>query len=107
MRTIDLLVLPSLWEGFGIVLIEAMAAGKPCVTTQISSMPEIVKNNVSGFVVPPNDSFSIAEASIRILSDKKFSSELGEEGKRIVKEKFSIEKMTDKYEEVFYNLLKR
>jgi len=104
MRTIDLLILPSLWEGFGIVLIEAMAAGKPCITTQISSMPEIVENNISGIVVQPEDSSSIAQACIKILSDKELGNKMGVEGKRIVKEKFSIEKMINNYEDIFNKL---
>jgi glycosyltransferase involved in cell wall biosynthesis len=106
MNSIDVLLLPSLWEGFGIVLIEAMAAGKPCITTNISSMPEIVEDNVSGIIVPPEDSASVAKACIKILSDKELSSRMGREGKKIVKEKFTIEKMADRYEEVFNEVIK-
>jgi glycosyltransferase involved in cell wall biosynthesis len=106
MNSIDVLLLPSLWEGFGIVLIEAMAAGKPCITTNISSMPEIVEDNISGIIVPPEDSASIAKACIKILSDKELSSRMGREGKKIVKKKFTIEKMADRYEEVFNEVIK-
>jgi glycosyltransferase involved in cell wall biosynthesis len=106
MRTIDLLILPSLWEGFGIVLIEAMAAGKPCLTTQISSMPEIVENNISGIVVSARDSNSLAEACLKIISDKELANKMGMEGKRIANERFEIVKMIDSYEKVFNELLK-
>jgi glycosyltransferase involved in cell wall biosynthesis len=105
MRTIDLLVLPSIWEGFGIVLIEAMASGKPCITTQISSMPEIVKDSVSGIIVPPKDSDSLARACLSILSDNKLAVQMGIEGRRIVNERFTLSSMADKYEEVFLSLL--
>ncbi|RPI73800.1 MAG: glycosyltransferase family 1 protein [Ignavibacteriales bacterium] len=104
MKTIDLLVLPSLWEGFGIVLIEAMASGKPCITTRISSMPEIVVDNISGIIVPPEDSFLLSEACKKILTNKELANRMGAEGKRIVNEKFTIEKMTDNYERIFYEL---
>ncbi|MDO8548706.1 MAG: glycosyltransferase family 4 protein, partial [Ignavibacteria bacterium] len=107
MRTIDLLVLPSLWEGFGIVLIEAMAAGKPCISTQISSMPEIVENNNSGIIIPPKDSAFLAEACIKIISNKELANKMGLEGKRIVNKRFTIRKMIDSYEEVFNKLLKK
>lgn len=106
MRTIDLLVLPSLWEGFGIVLIEAMAAGKPCVTTQISSMPEIVKNNVSGIIIKPEDSNALADACLKIISDKNLMFKMGMEGKRIVNDNFTLQEMMNNYEKVFYELLK-
>ncbi|HSP89017.1 MAG TPA: glycosyltransferase family 4 protein, partial [Ignavibacteriaceae bacterium] len=105
MRTIDLLVLPSLWEGFGIVLIEAMAAAKPCITTNISSMPEIVKDGISGFVVTPKDHNSLAEACLKIILDKTLGSKMGLEGKRIVQSKFTIEKMIDSYVQNFESIL--
>lgn len=107
MRTIDLLVLPSLWEGFGIVLIEAMAAGKPCITTQISSMPEIVVDNVTGIIVPPANHKSLADTMFKILWDKETAERMGREGLRIVKEKFSLDKMINEYEKIFRNLAEK
>jgi glycosyltransferase involved in cell wall biosynthesis len=100
MRTIDLFVLPSLWEGFGIVLIEAMAAGKPCITTNISSMPEIVTDGKTGLIVPPEDSHNLAEAMIRLITNPGLAAEFGNEGLNVVKKKFTLEKMINNYEEL-------
>ena len=101
MKTIDVLLTPSLWEGFGIVLIEAMAAGKPCVATQTSSIPEIVEDGVNGFLVPPKESKQIAEALIRLLSDPQLVRKMGQAGIEIVNKKFTIVKMITEYKKLF------
>jgi glycosyltransferase involved in cell wall biosynthesis len=100
MRTIDILVLPSLWEGFGIVLIEAMAAGKPCVATNISSIPEIMMDGENGFLVPPENTQAIADALMKLVSDEKLSERLGRKGSEIVNEKFTIDRMIRNYEKL-------
>lgn len=101
MRTIDLLILPSVWEGFGIVLIEAMAAEKPCVTTNISSMPEIVIDGKTGYVVPPKDADKLSDAIINLIRDPLKSKKMGSEGKKVVRAKFTLQKMIDQYEQLF------
>lgn len=102
MRTLDFLILPSIWEGFGIALIEAMAAGKPCITTNISSMPEIVLDSKTGLVIPPKDANRLAEAMISLINNPALAKKMGREGKELVQEKFSLNKMIDRYEQVFY-----
>jgi glycosyltransferase involved in cell wall biosynthesis len=101
MRSLDVCVLPSLWEGFGIVLIEAMAAGKPCVTTRISSMPEIVRDGETGRVVPPADADSLAAALLEILDDPALAGRMGAAGRQVVHERFTVTRMIDQYEQVF------
>jgi glycosyltransferase involved in cell wall biosynthesis len=101
MSTIDVLLTPSLWEGFGIVLIEAMAAGKPCVAANTSSIPEIVEDGVSGYLVPPKESEPIAEALIKLISNPQLGRQMGQAGIEIVAKKFTIEKMIKEYESLF------
>lgn len=101
MKTIDVLLTPSLWEGFGIVLIEAMASGKPCVATNTSSIHEIVEDGVSGFLVPPKDSQTIAETLIKIISDTQLVHKMGQAGIETVKKKFTIDKMIEEYKKLF------
>lgn len=104
MRTINMLALPSLWEGFGIVLIEAMAAGKPCITTQISSMPEIVIHEKTGFVVPPKDATQLAEAISKLIQNPGMEKKMGESGKKVVDEKFTLNRMIESYESLFFEV---
>jgi glycosyltransferase involved in cell wall biosynthesis len=105
MRTFDIFLLPSIWEGFGIVLIEAMAAGKPVVATKTSSIPEIVVENICGILFPPEDDESIANALMKLISDPELKIKYGEAGRKIVSEKFTIGRMINDYEYVFNELL--
>ncbi|KFD41296.1 hypothetical protein DK28_0210530 [Peptococcaceae bacterium SCADC1_2_3] len=67
-------VFPSLYEGFGLPILEAMACGTPVVTSNISAMPEVVGD--AGILVEPNDPLGIAEAIYRLISDKQLAKEL-------------------------------
>ena len=98
MHSLDVCVLPSLWEGFGIVLIEAMAAAKPCVTTRISSMPEIVQDGVTGIVVPPSDPEALAGALLTIIDDPELGRRLGVAGLGVVGGGFTVVRMINQYE---------
>lgn len=96
-----MLVLPSLWEGFGYVLIEAMAARIPTVATRTSSIPEIVADEKSGILVEPRDPDSLAKAIAKLLSNPSKAKKMGLYGRKIVEEKFTIKKMIDEFEKVF------
>lgn len=104
MRTIDLLVLPSWWEGFGIVIIEAMAAGKPVITTNVSSMPEIVIHEETGLVVPVKDEQQLFQAMLELVRNSEKASRMGKRGCEVVMEKFTISGMIDQYLALFNKL---
>jgi len=70
-------VLPSLWEGFGIVLLEAMAFGLPVIATSTGAIPELVEDGVNGLVVPPRDSQALARAISRLLDSPTLRMTLG------------------------------
>ena len=101
MKSIDALVLPSLWEGFGLVLIEAMAAAKPCVTTDVSSMPEIVVDGITGRIVPVNDSQKLADALQEIYENPLLTREWGQSGRERVLGHFTMDKMIGQLERFF------
>ncbi len=65
----DIFVLPSLWEGFGVVLMEAMAFGLPVVATNVGGVPEIIRDGYNGLMVPPRDSTLLAEALRRLCRE--------------------------------------
>jgi glycosyltransferase involved in cell wall biosynthesis len=97
----SMLILPSLWEGFGYVLVEAMAAKLPTVATATSSIPEIVEHNKSGILVPPKNADALARAIASLLSDPSKAATMGLRGRQIVEEKFTRERMIDEFEKVF------
>jgi glycosyltransferase involved in cell wall biosynthesis len=86
-----LFVLPSRWEGFGLVLLEAMAAGRPIVATLVSAIPEVLGQ--AGVLVPPDDAASLAAAIIALLADPPRQAGLAEAGRLRLAEKFAPETM--------------
>lgn len=105
MHAIDVLLLPSYWEGFGIVIIEAMACGRSVITTNISSMPEIVNDGKTGYLIPPGDERALAERALALLRDAALRKRMGEAAQRRVAEDFSHEVMIDRLEQLFEDAL--
>jgi len=92
----DVFVLPSLFESFGLVLLEAMAVGTPVVCTRTQGALEIVKDGEDGLIVPPGDDDALADAIVRVLSDRQLAKRLMTSGQKTVHEKFSWEKTAKK-----------
>lgn len=74
---LDVFILPSLWEGFGYVVAEAAACKKPSIAFRVSSMPELIQDGESGYLVPVNDIDTLV-AKILILQDEKTRLQMGE-----------------------------
>jgi glycosyltransferase involved in cell wall biosynthesis len=91
----DVMVHTSRWEGFGIVLLEAMLAALPIVATRVSAVPEIVADGESGLLVDPGDVGGVAAALDALLRDPARARALGDEGRRIARERFSVQRMTE------------
>lgn len=87
----DLMVMPSLSESFGVAALEASAVGLPVIATTIGGIPEIVEDDVTGILVPPNDPKSLAEAIIKLASDVKLRRKMGEAGRKRALENFRWE----------------
>jgi glycosyltransferase involved in cell wall biosynthesis len=100
MRSCRVLVLPSLSEGLGRVLIEAMACGKPVIGTNVGGIPSLIQDGVNGFLVPPNDPRALAEKLVYLLSNEDEAVRMGGKGKEFVAQTFSTEKYVRGYAEV-------
>jgi glycosyltransferase involved in cell wall biosynthesis len=88
----DVVVTPSWAEPFGLVVAEAMAAGKPIVCAAGGAIPELLEDGVSGLLVPPHDSTALAAAVVRLLEDPALGARLAARAQRVVREKFTIER---------------
>lgn len=93
LSAMDLFVLPSLWEGFGLVLLEAMAAGLPIIATRVTAVPEIIKHKETGLLTAPKDSSGLAKQIRYLLEHPDVSSALGCRAQEQVVEKFSVSRM--------------
>lgn len=102
---LDVFVLPSLWEGLPIALLEAMAAGLPVVATRVGGVPEVVEDGVTGLLVPPRDPDALAEAITRLLRDPDLRCKMGQAGRERVESEFSVEKMVRKTETLYEEVL--
>lgn len=102
MKAIDFLVLPSLIEGFGYVLTEAMAASRPVTAYGASSIPEIVRDGVSGLIAPARDDASLAPLLSRLIEDPQLRREMGAKGHDEVRTRFSLDTMLDTMEEILW-----
>jgi len=87
----DLFVLPTWREGFPIVVIEAMAAGLPVVSTPVGAIPEIVREGIDGLLVPPRDAQALTQALAVLLGDPERRREMGLAGRERVKAHFTQE----------------
>ncbi len=104
MNELDVFVLPSLWEGFGYVLTEAMATKLPVIAFNVSSNPELIKNNENGFLVETGNIPELTNTILSLYNDKKLQAKLGENGYQKVKEKFTKEKTVFNLEKYFKEL---
>jgi glycosyltransferase involved in cell wall biosynthesis len=91
----DGFVLPSLWEGLPIALLEAMAAGLPCIATDVSGTKQVVVPDETGMLIPPGDSSALAKAMEELLADPDRARRMGEAGKRRVESLFSARNQTE------------
>jgi glycosyltransferase involved in cell wall biosynthesis len=94
-------VLPSRWEGFGLVMLEAMLAGLPVVASAVSSVPEIVVDGETGLLVPVDDPAALAAAIIRLLDDPEGAARLGAAGLARARASFSAAEMAHRTADVY------
>ena len=85
----QLLVSPSLYEGFGLPAAEAMACGTPVLATTAGAFPEVIEDGVSGLLVPPGDAQALADAIEGLMDDSELRTRLGQEGRRRIVDHFS------------------
>jgi len=104
MPIFDILVLPSLNEGMGRVLVEAMAAGKPLVASNVGGIPDLVKHDFNGLLVPPGDEKALASSIKQLISNPQKAKMMGQCGRKLCNQ-FSLEAMVEKidllYQELF------
>jgi glycosyltransferase involved in cell wall biosynthesis len=102
----DIFVLPSCSrEGLGISIIEAMAAEKPVVATDIGGIPEVVKNGETGLLVLPRNSEALAQAIIELLQNPKKANTMGKKGRIRFQEKFTNKRMLSEVENLYVALI--
>jgi len=103
-RESRLFVLPSLYETFGLVILEAMASGLPIVTTRVGGVPELVRDGYNGVLVPPKDHVALAEAINSLLSNRQLYRRMSAQNVETAK-RYSWRRIAERIEALYVRLL--
>lgn len=105
LRACDLFVFPSLHEGLGISLIEAMASGCACVAAESGPLPEVIEHGKTGWLAPRKDVKSLAEAVCALLADAGLRTRLGSAARNLTLERFEPQKAADRLVEIYESVV--
>jgi glycosyltransferase involved in cell wall biosynthesis len=100
-KGIDIFVLSSDYEGLPLTILEAMAASKSVVATNVGGIPEAVEDGKTGILVPPKNPDALANAIMKLLKNPRLRKQMGEAGRKRAEKYFTMEKMVKKYEDVY------
>ncbi|UCE67742.1 MAG: glycosyltransferase family 4 protein [Candidatus Zixiibacteriota bacterium] len=106
LNLMDVFVLSSISEGLPLSVIEAMSASKPVVATDVGGLPEIVIPGKTGYLVKAGNADALAEKLAILLNDQPLREQMGNQGRKAVEKKFSLDAMIEKYQELYAELLK-
>lgn len=104
LRCCDFVVLPSLWEGLPLVLIEALSAGKPSVATDVDGSAEVIEHGRTGLLVPPADPEALSTAIAEMASDEGMRERFGANGVKVFNEKFDVKIHIEKIQRVYESI---
>ena len=98
---IDIFCLPSLQQGLGVMMLEAMALGRPVIASGVGGVTSVIEDRVTGLIVPPSDSVSLSERILELLRQRDFARQLAAAGQELMRTKFSEQRMLDELLEVY------
>jgi len=107
LNTLDVFCLPSLWEGLPIALLEAMAAEKAVIATNVDGSKEIIQNMKNGILISPQKPSQLADSIIHLYENEENRKQLGKEARKTVLKKYDVSKMVKETELIYRTLINR
>ncbi|MBD2150111.1 glycosyltransferase family 4 protein [Pseudanabaena sp. FACHB-1277] len=101
LSAIDVFVMPSLWEGQPIALLEALAMGKPCIVSDVDGISEVITNNVNGYLVKPKDIAGLTQAMNQSIDNPEVLKQLANSGVNTITEKFLAQNMAKAIADIY------
>ena len=102
-----ILVMPSLWEGLPLAILEGMYSGNAIIASRTSGIPEAVRDGTDGILTPPGDEEALAQAIRRVLEDEALRRRMGSAAAVRARKHFSIDRMMDEYEALYFGSRRR
>lgn len=97
----DIFILPSLWEGLPVALMEAMACGLPCIASRVGGVPELISHETDGILVAPKNVEQMAQNLVKLVYDPALRRKLGKNARKKIEDMFSTEKMIKQIEKTY------
>ena len=105
----DIFAYPTLGDSFGFVNAEAMAMGKPVISTRVGAVPELVRDGETGFLIEPQDAWGLAQCICYLLNEPEIGRRMGSQGRQLIETKFDLKQevtaMADLYHELYHRFL--
>lgn len=101
LEAIDIYCLPSLQQGLGVVMLEAMALGRPVIASGVGGVMSVIEDNVHGLIVPPSDSRSLGDRIIELLQDREKARRIAAVGQQMVRDRFNENRMLDEILQIY------
>jgi sugar transferase (PEP-CTERM/EpsH1 system associated) len=105
LNCMDVFVLSSREEGLPLCILEAMAAGRPVVATEVGGIPSVVKSGETGFLVPPGDTQAMARVLLKMFNDPVSGTMMGINGRRLIEQQFDLKKSINKYFQLYQDAM--
>jgi glycosyltransferase involved in cell wall biosynthesis len=105
LQAMDIFCLPSLQQGIGTIMLEAMALGRPVIATRVGGVYRVVRDNETGLLVPPSDSARLADRILELLNDPEHARRIGDAAREEVRREFSVEQMVRRTAAVYREAL--
>lgn len=103
----DLMLLLSEKESFGLVLLEAMACGVPCIGTNVGGIPEVITNGENGFIVELGDCEKVAEHGVEVLQNPSLHKQIVDRSLEVIRDRFSSKSIVEQYEAMYERVARK